>query len=175
MSQRIRSVNLDALITAEYVVLATDPNSRVGLGSCSTYNRTLITVLTIQKTRTIGNGLVLPPKTRHFKSTILAPISNWVLIISWHDQYVDCAVLAPLSHSAVRYPIGPILAKSLSKTGAFRLTCDVIPQRFNEYWSDHKSESVRWKSGENCTIYILIMSWYDQNSNTCLELNLQQQ
>jgi len=29
---------------------------------------------TTWKTQTIGNGLVLPPKTRHFKFTILAPI-----------------------------------------------------------------------------------------------------
>jgi hypothetical protein len=55
-------------------VLATGPNFRVGSGCGSTGTRTMATALTTWKTRTIGNGRVLPPKTRHFKSTILAPI-----------------------------------------------------------------------------------------------------
>ena len=56
------------------VVLATGPNSRVGSGYGSTRNRTVATGLTTRKTRTIGHGPVLPPKTRHFKFTILPPI-----------------------------------------------------------------------------------------------------
>jgi len=55
-------------------LLATGPNCRVGSGSDSTWNRTVATGLTTRKTRTFGNGLVLPPKTRHFKITILTPI-----------------------------------------------------------------------------------------------------
>ena len=55
-------------------MLATGPHSRVGSGSGSTRNRTVATSLTTRKTRTVGNGPVLPPKTRHFKFTILAPI-----------------------------------------------------------------------------------------------------
>ena len=55
-------------------MLATGPISRVGAGYGSTPNRTVAMGLTTRKTRTIGNGPVLPPKTRHFKFTILAPI-----------------------------------------------------------------------------------------------------
>ena len=57
-----------------YIVLATGPNSWVSLGSSSTANRTVLTSLSTPITWTIGNGPVLPPKTRHFKFTILAPI-----------------------------------------------------------------------------------------------------
>ena len=56
------------------VVLATGPNSRVGSGFGSTRNRTVATGLTTRKTRTVGNGAVLPPTTRHLKSTIFAPL-----------------------------------------------------------------------------------------------------
>ena len=56
------------------VVLATGPNSRVGSGFGSTQNRTFATGLTTRKSRTVGNMAVLPPKTRHFKSTIFTPI-----------------------------------------------------------------------------------------------------
>ena len=45
-------------------------------------------------------------------------------------------------------------------------------QRLNEYLSDRKSETGRWKSGWNCTICVYIMSWYEQNSNTQFERNL---
>jgi len=38
-------------------------------------------------------------------------LNIWVLIASWHDQYVDCAVLAALSPPAVRFAIGPILVE----------------------------------------------------------------
>jgi len=55
-------------------VLATGPNCRVGSGSGSTRIRTVATGLTTRKTRTVRNGAVLPPKTRHLKLTILAPI-----------------------------------------------------------------------------------------------------
>jgi len=56
------------------LVLAMGPNSRVGSGYGSTRNRTVATDLTTRKTWTIWNGPLLPPKTRHFKFTILAPI-----------------------------------------------------------------------------------------------------
>ena len=61
---------------AAWIVSATGPNSRVGSGYGSTLTRTVATGLTTRKTRTIGHGPVLPPKTRHLKSTILAPIRN---------------------------------------------------------------------------------------------------
>jgi len=40
-------------------------------------------------------------------------LSIWVLIVSWHDQYVDCAFLAALSLPAVRFAIGPIFVELL--------------------------------------------------------------
>jgi len=55
-------------------VLATGPNCRVGSWSSSTRTWTVARGLTTRKTQTIGNGAVLPPKTRHFKFTILASI-----------------------------------------------------------------------------------------------------
>ena len=57
-----------------HLVLATGPNSRVGSGFGSTRKRTVATCLTTRKTQTVGNGAVLPPKTRHFKSTIFTAI-----------------------------------------------------------------------------------------------------
>jgi len=40
-------------------------------------------------------------------------ISIWVLIVSWHDQFVDSAVLAALPPPAFRFAIGPIFIESL--------------------------------------------------------------
>jgi len=56
------------------LVLATRPISRDGSRYGSTWIRTVAMGLTTRKTPTIGNGPVLPPKTWHFKFTILAPI-----------------------------------------------------------------------------------------------------
>jgi len=58
-------------------VLATGPNCQFGSGSSSTQIWTVAMGLTTRKTCTIGNGPVLPPKTRHFKFTILAP-TKWL-------------------------------------------------------------------------------------------------
>jgi hypothetical protein len=57
-----------------WLVLATGSNCQVSSGSGSLWNRTVATHLTTQNTWTAGNGPVLPPKTWHFKFTILAPI-----------------------------------------------------------------------------------------------------
>jgi len=62
-----------AVMSSMHVVLAVVPNSRVGSGSSSTWNRTVGIGLTTRKTRNTENGLVSPSKTRHFKFTILAP------------------------------------------------------------------------------------------------------
>jgi hypothetical protein len=56
-------------------VIATGPISRVGSGYTSTRMWSVATGLITWTTRTIGNGLVLPPYTRHFKFTILALIN----------------------------------------------------------------------------------------------------
>jgi len=46
-------------------------------------------------------------------------LSIWVLIVSWDDQYVSCAVLAPLSPPAFRFAIGLISVERLWNTGDF--------------------------------------------------------
>ena len=46
-------------------------------------------------------------------------LSIWVLIVSQHDQYINCPVLAPLSPSAIRFAIGPIIVEALSKPAKF--------------------------------------------------------
>jgi len=56
------------------VVLATGPHSQVSYGSSSTWNRTVAIGLTTSKSRTVGNGPVLPPNTQHFEFTVLPPI-----------------------------------------------------------------------------------------------------
>jgi hypothetical protein len=67
-------VTVATLYHFEVIVLATGRNSRVGSRYGSTRNRTMATGLNTPKTRTVAIGPVLPPKTRHFKFTILAPI-----------------------------------------------------------------------------------------------------
>ena len=108
-----------------------------------------------------------PPQNPAFPSPdISLQLSIWVLIVSWHDVYADCAVLAVLSPPALRFAIRPIFVESLSKTREFRFKSTLISQPLDEYQSDLNAESGRWKIGLNCTIYVYIMSWYDQNSNT---------
>ena len=58
------------------LVLVTGLNSWVSSGCGSTRNRTVATGLTSWKTWPIGNGPVLPPKTRHFNITTLPPIEH---------------------------------------------------------------------------------------------------
>ena len=96
-------------------------------------------------------------------------LSIWVLIVSWHDVYADCSVFAGLSSPAFWFAIRPIFVESLSKTRAFRWKSTLIWQALNEYQLDLNFESGRWKIGLNCTLYVYIMSWYNQNSNTSLE------
>jgi len=107
-----------------------------------------------------------PPQNPAFASRdVSLQLSIWVQIVSWYNVYADCAVLAALSPTAFRFAIRPIFVESLSKTREFRSKSLLIWHPLNEYQSDLNSESGRWKIGSNCTIYIYIMSWYDQNSN----------
>jgi len=109
----------------------------------------------------------LPPRNPAFASPdIPLQLSIWVLIISWHDLYVHCAVFAGLSSPALRFAIPSIFVESLSKTCRCRLQSSLILEPLKEYQSDRKSESGRWKSLLNCTIYVYTMLWYDQNSKT---------
>jgi len=89
-----------------------------------------------------------PPQNLAFESPDISLQSSiWVLIVSWHDVYADCAVLAALSPTAFRFTIRPIFVESLSKTREFRLKSMLISQPLTEYLSDRKFESGRWKSG----------------------------
>jgi hypothetical protein len=101
-------------------------------------------------------------------------ISVWVLIVTWHDHNVDCAVSAPLSPPALIFAIGSVLVASLLTTRTFRLKYHLLSQRCNQYCSNRKSDSERWKRGWYCAIYVLIMSRYDQHSDTQLQPKLKQ-
>jgi len=99
-------------------------------------------------------------------------LSISVVIVLWHDQYVDCTDLTALLPPACRLAIRPIFVEwvwknvqPLEKFAGFWL-------RLNEYWSDRKSNGGGWESGRFCTIYVLTMSWYDQHSDTYLEPKL---
>ena len=81
-------------------------------------------------------------KRQHF----LLQLRIWVLIVSQHEQYVDCAVLVAPSPPAFRFAIREVLVGSPSKTRQFRLNTAFISQPLNEYQSDRKSDSGRWKS-----------------------------
>ena len=71
-----RNVN-DVSTECEWSPLATGPVSQVGSGYASSQNSTEATGLTTRKTWTIGKGPVLPPKTGHFKFTILPTIKHF--------------------------------------------------------------------------------------------------
>jgi hypothetical protein len=82
-------------ISEQLLVLAMVPNSLVGSGSCSTQTRTLATGSATWKTRTVGTAPVLPAKPSISSEQFELQLRIWVLIILWHNQYIDCAVLAP--------------------------------------------------------------------------------
>ena len=67
----MRTLNADGGL---WPVLATVPNSRVGSGSGSDLEPNRWNGSYHTKTRTVAIGPVLPPKTRHFNTTSLAPI-----------------------------------------------------------------------------------------------------
>jgi hypothetical protein len=118
------------------------------------------------KTRTIAIGPVLSPKTRHFNISTLTPIKylssdrtvTW-LVCRWCSSSRSFTSGSPMCDPTNMYSVAienPQISPKLA----------LMSQPRKEYQLDHKSETMRWKRGENCTIYILIMSWYNQNSNT---------
>jgi len=50
----------------------------------------------------------------------LLQLTIWVLIVSQHDQYVDCAILVALSSPSLRFAIRQVLVGSQLKTHQFR-------------------------------------------------------
>jgi len=71
------------------------------------------------RNRTIATGF--HPKPGISTSQLCLQLSIWVLIVSWYDQYMDCAVQTALSPRDLRYVSRPIFIESLSKTRSFRL------------------------------------------------------
>jgi hypothetical protein len=135
-------------------------------GPVLTWNWTVATGLTTCKPGSLQLGRFYHQKPGISKLKVWLQISIWVLIVSWHNQYIYCAVLCALSPPAVSFGIWPIIGESRSKTREIRLTYGVISQRFYEYWPDRTTENGRWKSALNCTINILTVSRYIQDSNT---------
>jgi len=129
------------------LVLATGPNSRVGSISGSTWNWTTAVGLTTWISWTVEMGQFDNYKPDISWSQFRLQLCVWVLIVSWHEQYVYCAVWATLSLAAARMAIGRTLFGSILKLRKIHNNYGVISQRFNEYWSDCKSESGKWKSG----------------------------
>jgi hypothetical protein len=83
------------------------------------------------------------------------------VISIWNVQYDQLFHLPILNLWSDQYSLSRYSnPANFSRKGA------LISQPLNEYWSDRKSETGMWKDGENCTIYILIMPWYDQNWNS---------
>ena len=146
------------------------PNCRVGSWSGSTPNQTVAMGLTPRKTQTVANGPVLPPKTWHFKFTILAPMkylsSDRITTQSIHT-------LCTISHSITsRFQICDV-----TSIRWLAIESTLFSLKFCHYFTTTLRISVRLrirKSGKSWTIYILTMSRYNQNSNTQLEAKLQE-
>jgi len=148
------------------LVLATVPNSRCGSVSCSSTEPDCCNGFYHTKPGPLQLGRFYHPKPGISTSQVWLLLSIWVLIILWHDQYVDCSVLACHSLPAVKFAIRTIFIQSQLKIREIHMKYCVISQPLEEYWSDRKTECERWMGGSNCTIYILIMSWFNQNSDT---------
>jgi len=98
--------------------------------------------------------------------------SIWVLIVLWHDQSVDSAEWWALSPPSFRFVIQVIFVEWVWKKAQFSAKFAGFRSRLHKYWSYRIWDPRRWKYTWNCTIYVLIISQYDQNSNTQLESNL---
>jgi len=133
-------------------------NSWIGYCSDSTQNWDVATGLTTQTSRTIGNGPVFPPNTRHLKFTIWAPINGlssdpimawsiWTLYSFGRSFSSPCQVCNRTNIPSVGIHHLRILLELLCYFTAIQwilVHC--------------QSEHVKLESGENCTSYVLIMS-----------------
>jgi len=116
----------------------------------------------------VGTGLWFHITVPTTLSVVWLQLSLWVLIKLWHNQYVDCAVLAALSPPGVRITMRPIFVDSQWNNNIYEANFAGFRSQHNQYWSERNSESVRWKSGKSYTLYVLILSRYNQNSDTQL-------
>jgi len=89
-------------------------------------NRTVAKGLTTRKPRRLQLGRFYLQKPGISTSQVWLQLSIWVRIVSWHDQYVNCAFSCALSHPTFRIAIWPILVESQSKPRKFRLKCGGI-------------------------------------------------
>ena len=85
------------------------------------------------KTWTIEIGRVLPPQPGISTTPLWIKLSISVVIVLWHDQYIDYAVLRALSPPAFRYAIRLIFAESPSKTPRFRVHIALLSPPLNKY------------------------------------------
>jgi len=140
------------------LVLAMGPYSRFGSGSGSnpTLNRC--------------NGF--PHKTRHFNITTLPPIKYLSSdhIMMWSIRRLCSSSRSVTSRSQICDPTN-ICWVAIENT-FISLKFAHFSQSLNEYQSDRKLEPARWKSSQNCKMYVLITSRYDENSDTQLEPKL---
>jgi len=70
-------------------------------------------------------------------------LSIWVVIVSWHSQYVSCSALARLSPPAFKLAIRLILVEWLWNNGWCKAKLAGVRSRINEYFSDRKPEGGR--------------------------------
>jgi len=73
-------------------------------------------------------------------------LSIWVLNVSCHSHYVNWSAIAPPSPPAFKFAIRLIFVEWLWNNGWFQAKLAGFRSRLNEYLSDCKSESGRWKS-----------------------------
>jgi hypothetical protein len=93
----------------------------------------------------------------------LAPIQSlnsdsmaiWYILCLWRLQ---CSFI---DSSSIWDPINTLLSRC-----ANTLHDRSYLLLFSEYWSHGILENGRWKIIQHCIIYICIILWYDQNSNT---------
>jgi len=112
-------------IECRLLVLATVPGLNRSLGPSSvpdpfknlTENSRRVVTSTGHKPMVFWPGWNRPTvPTLRFQHLWLQ-LSIWVVIVSWHDQYVDCAVLTALSLPAFRSAIGLIFVEWLWHMG----------------------------------------------------------
>jgi len=70
-------------------------------------------------------------------------LSIWVLIVSWPNQFANCAVLCGHSSSAPGFVIRPIMVELLWNKAKFQAKLVGFRSRPNEYWSDRTFQSGR--------------------------------
>jgi len=131
-------------------------------------------VVTLTRHRTLsfwwGWNRTAVPTSRFLQ--LWVQFSIWVLIELWDDEYADCVVLQALSPPALRFGIQMIFVEWLWNKGKYYAKFTGFRWRLHECRFDQQSDSGMWKCGWHCTIYVLIMSRYDQNWNTQLQTKL---